>query len=104
MLETKGKMGFDYLVVKNSFRFFLFANKFYWYWNIGVGIDKLKRKLAKNITSDFKVAYYWVSALILSACGGGKSTGTEEIKVIGFSPNYVPPKSNFDQKICRSKF
>ena len=62
-----------------------------------MGIDRLKRKLVKNIISDVKVVYYWVSALILSACGGGKSTGIEEIKVIGFSPNYVPPKSNFDQ-------
>ncbi len=66
-------------------------------WRLYVHKERLKRILVKNILSDCKAAYYWVSALILSACGGGKSIGVDEIKVIGFSSNYVPPKSNYDQ-------
>ena len=62
-----------------------------------MGIERIKKKLVKDIISDCKVAFYWVFALTLSACGGGKSKGVDEIKVIGFSPTYVPPKSNFDQ-------
>ena len=33
----------------------------------------------------------------LSACGGGKIERVDQIKVIGFSKNYIPPKSNFDK-------
>lgn len=66
-------------------------------WRIDVPINRLKRTLAKNFLSDFRATYYWVSTLVLSACGGGKIERVDQIKVIGFSKNYIPPKSNFDK-------
>ena len=40
-----------------------------------------------------------VSALILTACGGGKANLDSEVLSIGFSDDYIPPNSNFDQPI-----
>ncbi len=39
---------------------------------------------------------FWILPLILSGCGAGKSTGTNETKIIGFPSSYIAPKPNFE--------
>lgn len=58
------------------------------------------------------MAYAWTVAVLLSACNGGISSGTKNTQKIGFSADYFPPTSNYDDpnildsnfKILESEF
>lgn len=50
----------------------------------------------KNFRSSINTGYFWLSAIMLSACGGGKKNEMSDIKIIGFPSEYIPPSSNYD--------
>lgn len=53
-----------------------------------------KRVIAKL---KLNLAYLWPFSLILSACGSSENGKTSDSIIIGFSSDYVPPRSDFDQ-------
>lgn len=56
----------------------------------------IKKNFKRNHASGLTRSHFLGLSLFLTACGGEKTRSTEETKIIGFSSNFVPPKSNFD--------
>ena len=55
-----------------------------------------KTAFKKKIALVVNKAHFWVFGLVLQACGGGKHSELSEGITIGFSGDYAPPPSNFD--------
>lgn len=57
------------------------------------------QKSSKKSLLGFKRGYFWILGFIISACGAKTTKDLEVENKIGFAEDYVPPNSNFDDKI-----